>query len=316
MNARLAWWMGAAASLALALAPSAQGQASSAVPRTAEGKPDFHGIWTTRWTTPLERMPAWNTLVISPEEGEALRSAFLARLDAANPMGVRARDLTGPLVVRGETRSSLIVDPPDGRLPLTEEGRARRSLTPPNGVTGVDGPEQRSLTERCLMSGNGYAPFLTQPANNIRQVVQTGTHAIIFTESYSQLRIIPLNGATGPQLPRGGSSKGRWEGDTLLVETGGFQADDRIRNAGAGITFPISPQTRITERFTLIGADQIFYRFTINDPALYSQAWAGETLMTRSQEQMFEFACHEGDYSMAGILAGARVDEQKRATRQ
>jgi hypothetical protein len=316
MNARLAWWVGTVACLAMALTPCASAQASGEIFRTAEGKPDFHGVWTTRWTTPLERMPTWKTLVISPEEGEALRSAFLARLDAANPMGVRARDLTGPLVVRGETRSSLIVDPPDGRLPLTEEGRARRSQTPSNGVTGADGPEQRSLTERCLMSGNGYAPFLTQPANNIRQVVQTRTHVIIFTESYSQLRIIPLGGAAGPQLPRGGSSKGRWEGDTLVVETGAFPADDRIRNAGAGITFPISPRTRMTERFTFIGVDQILYRFTIEDPALYSQAWTGETLMTRSQEQMFEFACHEGDYSMAGILAGARVDERRKATRR
>lgn len=174
-----------------ALSALSLADAQGAIPRTGEGMPDFQGVWTTRWTTPLERMPDWKTLVISPEEGEALTRAFHARLDAANPMGVPARDLVGALVVRGEVRSSLIVDPADGRLPLTEAGRALRSKTPPNGVTGVDGPEQRSLTERCLMSGNGFAPFLTQPASNIRQIVQTGTHIVLFTESYSQLRIVP-----------------------------------------------------------------------------------------------------------------------------
>jgi hypothetical protein len=287
--------------------------AHAQLPRTPDGKPDFHGVWVTRWTTPLERMPDWKTLVISPSEGEALTRAFHARLDAANPMGVPARDLVGAVIVRGEVRSSLIVDPADGHLPLSEEGRARRSRTAANGVTGVDGPEQRSLTERCLMSGNGYAPFLTQPANNIRQVAQTKTHVIIFTEAFSQLRIIPLDGRTGPVLPRGGSSKGSWDGDTLVVETTGFQPGDNLRNAGAGITFPISPQTRITERFSLTGPDEILYRFAIADPALYSQAWTAETVMARSADAMFEFACHEGDYSLAGILAGARADERRKA---
>ncbi len=286
--------------------------AHAQLPRTAEGKPDLHGVWTTRWTTPLERMADWQTLVISQMDGDALTRAFLARLDAANPMGVPARDLVGALVVRGETRSSLIIDPADGRLPLTEEGRAWRSRTPSNGVTGVDGPEQRSLTERCLMSGNGYAPILTQPANNIRQIMQTTMHVIMFTESYYQLRIIPLDGALGPRLPRGGSSKGRWEGDTLVVETTSFEAGDNLRNAGAGITFPISPRTKITERLTQTSRDEILYRFSIEDPALYTRTWMAETIMARTSEKMFEFACHEGDYSLAGILAGARADERDR----
>jgi hypothetical protein len=282
------------------------------LPRTADGQPDFHGVWVTRWTTPLERMAGWETLAITPAEGEALTRAFHACLDAANPMGVPARDLVGALTVRGEVRSSLIVDPADGRLPLTGEGLARRSRTPPNGVTGLDGPEQRSLTERCLMSGNGYAPFLIQPANNIRQVVQTPTHIVMFTESYYQLRIIPLEGSSGPQLPRGGSSKGGWDGDTLVVETTNFQPGDTLRNAGAGITFPIAPQTRIIERFSHISPDEILYRFTVDDPVLYAQAWTAETVMARSAEAMFEFACHEGDYSLAGILAGARADERRK----
>ena len=315
MSARSAWRVGAAASLAMALAPSAYGQAST-IQRTADGKPDLHGVWTNRWSTPLERMPQWKTLVISPAEGEALDRAIHAGLDAANPLGVRARDLGGPLVIRGETRSSMIVDPPDGRVPLSEEGLMRRRQTPPYGVAGADGPEQRSVAERCLMASNGYAPFLLQPANNNRQVVQTKTHVIIFTEAYHQLRIIPLDGSTGPVIPRGGSSKGRWDGDTLLVETGGYPEDDKVRHAGAGMTFPISPRTVITERFTPIGPDEILYRFTVDDPALFTQPWTGESLLKRSHERLFEFACHEGDYSMIGILGGARVDERRNATRQ
>lgn len=297
--------------MCMAAALSFPVHAQGVIPRTSEGRPDLQGVWTTRWTTPLERMPDWKTLVISRTEGEALTHAFHARLNAANPMGVPARDLVGALVVRGETRSSLIVDPVDGQLPLTPEGRAFRSKTPPNGVTGIDGPEQRSLTERCLMSGNGFAPFLTQPANNIRQIVQTTTHLVVFTESYSQLRLIPLDGTVGPQIPRGGSSKGNWSGDTLVVETTGFPPGDGLRNAGAGITFPISPGTRITERFTRTGPDEILYRFTIDDPAFYTQVWTAETVMAHSNDRMFEFACHEGDYSLANILSGARVGEQR-----
>jgi hypothetical protein len=286
--------------------------ACAQLPKTADGHPDFHGVWATRWTTPLERMANWQTLVISRMEGDALTRAFHARLDAANPMGVPARDLVGALTVHGEVRSSLIIDPPDGHLPLTDEGRAWRARTPSNGVTGVENPEQRSLTERCLMSGNGFAPILTQPANNIRQVVQTNTHVIMFTESYYQLRIIPLDGTRGPRLPRGGSSSASWSGDTLVVETTGFEPSDNLRNAGAGITFPISPHTMITERFSLIGADEILYRFTIADPALYTRPWTAETIMARTSDRMFEFACHEGDYSLAGILAGARADERRK----
>jgi hypothetical protein len=314
MKVCTAAWVSVAMYLAAVLSLPAYAQGG--IPRTPEGRPDLQGIWTTRWTTPLERMPDWKTLVISPAEGEALTRAFHARLNAANPMGVPARDLVGALVVRGEVRSSLIVDPSDGRLPLSEEGRTRRSQTPPNGVTGADGPEQRSLTERCLMSGNGFAPFLTQPANNIRQVVQTRTHVIFFTESYNQLRIVPLDGTAGPGIPRGGSSKGSWNGDTLVVETTRFPSGDRLRNAGAGITFPISSDTRITERFTLTGADEILYSFTIEDSALYTKAWTAETVMARSREKIFEFACHEGDYSMIGILGGARADERRATGRK
>ncbi|MDP3738282.1 MAG: hypothetical protein Q8R02_12885 [Hyphomonadaceae bacterium] len=300
--------------LAIMLCDAASAQQTDSPLRTTDGHPDFHGVWTNRWTTPLERM-APGPLNISEAEGEALHSAFLARLDAANPLGVRARDLTGPVVVRGQARSSLIVDPPDGLIPYTAEGRARRSRIGANGTEGDEGPERRNGTERCLISGNGHAPFLSQPANNNRQIVQTRDHVVIFTESYNQLRIIPLDGTSGPVLAWGGSSAGRWEGDTLVVETRGFSEGDRLRNASGGTTFPITPRTLITERFTRTGPDEVLYRFSIDDPVLYSQVWTGESVFARSSERLFEFACHEGNYSMANILGGARITESRAAAK-
>jgi hypothetical protein len=277
--------------------------------RTPDGHPDFQGVWGTRWTTPLERMPEFKTLVIAPEEGAALHRAILARLDSGDPLGTTySWDFAGPLMIRGEARSSVLVDPPDGKLPHTEEGRARRKAFAP--YTGDEGPESRALNERCLMAGSGYAPFLAIPAGNIRQIVQTRDSVVIHTETFNQLRLIPLGGRPGPVIPRGGSSTGRWDGDTLVVETSAYLETDRFRIAPLS-TFAISPKTRITERFRMIGPDEILYRFTVEDLTLYTRAWTGESLMKRTSDRMFEFACHEGNYGMPGILSGARETERR-----
>jgi hypothetical protein len=277
---------------------------------TPDGRPDFQGVWSTRWTTPLERPQNLKSLVISTEEGAGLHQAVLKRLDSVDPLGTTyAWDFTGPLTIGGEARSSLIIDPADGLLPYTEEGRARRNrfVTP---FSGDEGPEQRAFNERCLMAGSGYAPFLSVPVGNLRQIVQTPDAILFHTEGFNQLRIIPVDGRSGPAIPRGGSSSGRWDRDTLVVETTDFLDSDRIRFA-PGSVFPISPATRITERFTLIGRDEMLYRFTISDAALYTQPWTAESLLTRTDDRMFEFACHEGNYALSGILAGARAVEQR-----
>jgi hypothetical protein len=283
--------------------------AQQVIPRTADGHPDLHGVWTTRWTTPLERF-APGPLEISEVDGDALHRAFMARLDAAQPLAAPTRDLTGPVVIRGRARSSLIVDPPDGLIPYTAEGRERLRRIPPSGD---EGPERRNSTERCLISSNGQAPFMPQPANNNRQIVQTRDHVIIFTEAYNQLRIIPLDGSVGPALAWGGSSAGRWEGDTLVVETRGFSEAERLRNVPAGAPFLLTPRTLITERFTRTGPDEILYHFSVDDPVLYSQVWAGESVFALSSDRLFEFACHEGNYSMANILRAARMEEGRAA---
>jgi hypothetical protein len=281
------------------------------IPRTPDGRPDLHGNWTTPWTTTLERGPEFKTLVISPDEGARFRASFIARLEQGDPLGATfIWDLAQPLTVNGEMRSSFIVDPPDGRLPYTPEGRARRTAFRP--FTGQDDVEQRALNERCLMAGSGYAPFLPIPASNLRQIVQTDDHIVFFTESFGQLRLVPLNGRSGPLIPRGGASKGRWDGDTLTIETSGFLETDRFRFAPLS-TFAISPATRILERFTLLSPDEILYRFTVEDAALYTRPWTGESVLKRSRDRVFEWACHEANYSLANILLGARVVEERKA---
>jgi hypothetical protein len=297
-----------AALLALLVAAPASAQA---VPRTPDGRPDFHGAWTTPWTTTLERDAGFPALVVSDEQGAKLSNSYISRLHENDPLGATyIWDLHGPLRVNGELRSSLIIDPPDGRLPYTPEGRARRAAFRP--FTGEDNIEQRALNERCLMAGSGYAPFLTIPVSNLRQVVQTRDHLIFFTEAFGQLRLIPLDGRAGPAIPRGGASKGRWEGDTLVVETSGFPEADRIRFAPLS-TFAISPATRITERFTFQNPNEILYRFTVEDASVYTRPWTAESLIKRSPDRVFEFACHEANYGVANILLGARVVEERAA---
>ena len=290
----------------MSAAPFASAQA---IPRASDGHPDFSGNWASPWTTTLERGPAYKTLVVSAEDGAKLRDTFIAGLHQTDPLGASfIWDLTGPLQVRGETRSSFIIDPPDGKLPYTAEGRARRTAFRP--MAGEDDPEQRSLTERCLMAGSGYAPFLPIPASNLRQVVQTQDHVLFFTESFGQLRIIPLDGRSGPVIPRGGASKGRWEGDTLIIETAGILETDRFRVSPMS-TFGISPGTRIIERFSYAGPDEIDYAFTVEDAVIYSRPWKAELTLRRSKDRVFEWGCHEGNYSMSNILRGARIVEER-----
>ena len=301
--------LGACACAVLALALAGEVFAQTPIPRTPDGKPDFHGNWITPWTTTLERGPEFKALAISAEEGERLRVSFIDRLQQNDPLGATyIWDLAGPVTVRGEVRSSIVVDPADGRLPYTPEGRARRAKFQP--FTGADDVEQRALNERCLMAGSGYAPFLPIPASNLRQIVQTRDHVVFFTESFGQLRLVPLDGRAGPTIPRGGASKGWWDGDTLVVETGSFPESEGWRIAPLS-TFAISPATRITERLTLTAPGEMLYRFTVEDASVYTRPWTGELTLKRSGDRVFEWACHEGNYALGNILRGARVTEER-----
>jgi hypothetical protein len=294
--------------LGLTSAPAATAQAAWQPPRAADGHPDLQGVWISRWLTPLERQPGVTTLALAPKDAAAAEKTEWIRHNTIDAIeGTDNFEFTHFVVVRSETRSSLIVDPPNGRLPYTEQARARQ--TGPRPVVGTDGPEGRALNERCLTGGNGIAPLLTAPSGNIRQIVQTPIDVVIWTELLSQLRIIPVDGRVESGMRRE-KATGHWDGDTLVVETTGIIDPTRgVR----GSLFLVTQKTRITERFTRTAADEILYTFHVEDAALYTQPWTGETVMKRTDEPMFEFACHEGNYGLSNILSGARVMEARAA---
>lgn len=291
--------------IALILSGAASAQTPS-IPRAPDGHPDLQGVWISRWMTPLERQPPSKTLVITPEDVAPAVKAEWARQDSLD--GIESFDgfeFTTFVTVRGEIRSSIIVDPPDGRLPMLPEVRARYRP----GPTGADDIEQRGLNERCLSFGNGFAPIIAAPAGNIRRIVQTRDQVMIWTELGSALRIVPTDGRSSIGARRD-TTKGHWEGDTLVVVTTDFI--DRFRGA-RGSNFAVTPATRIIERFTRTGPAEITYTFTVEDPSIYTRPWTGETVMVASSDPMFEYACHEANYGLANILLGARVVEERKA---
>jgi hypothetical protein len=259
------------------------------------------------WITPLERPPEASQLVVPASEQaklfEALWKSTLGRDGSIAPVG--DADVTSLLIVGGEARSSLVVDPPDGRIPFTETARARRP--PPQGQ-GTDDPEQRGPSERCAVRLGTIAPLVILPAGNMRQIVQTPDHFVILSETNNSLRIIPTGAAKGPP----GAGRGRWEGNVFVVETTGFAPTDRLRRTSFGQFF-VSPKSRITERFTRTGPDEIVYAFTVEDADLYTHAWTAELALKRSDAKLYEWGCHEGNYGLANILRGARVLEERAA---
>ena len=206
-------------------------------------------------------------------------------------------------MVRGESRSSMVTAPPDGRLPLTPLARSLRPAGPPT----VDNPEERSAPERCLGS-LGMAPLMVASENNFRRFVQTPDYLMIHTEESNHARIISL--ASGPAPPeamrtRQGHSVGRWEADTIVVETTHIDGKFPLRGGNRSLLF-VGAGSRIIERFSLVGPDELLYEFTIHDPDLYAAPCSAEYSMTRSNARMFESACHEGNYALANMLSGGR----------
>jgi hypothetical protein len=272
-------------------------------------------VWTSRWLTPLEREPETPGLVIDKAQASSLTAQLLERLHSGDPLQAQDDyDALQILSLDGELRSSLIVDPPNGRLPYTDEGRARRTAFLPNRLRPADHPEQRGDNERCLGFASGFAPYMTAPIANIRQIVQTPGHLVIHTEHYNIARIIPL----GPHADIPGDRHGRvtaqWDGDTLVVRSTDFRANDIARFVPMSVMM-ISPQTVITERFTRVSPDEMRYAFTVEDPLLYARAWSAESAMTLSSDRMFEYACHEGNYGLPNILSGGREMDRQAAMR-
>jgi len=209
--------------------------------------------------------------------------------------------------VRGEFRSSQVIDPADGKVPLTEAGAAkRRTITPQL----ADNPEERVVNERCL-AGYWRAPILLGPEGMYMQIVQTPQALVLHGEAMSNVRIVEFGPSRRPAsiVSWQGEGVARWDADTLVIETTRFRKDDIARGAPYGF-FPITTETKITERFTRVSEDEIVYRYTVDDAAMFTRPWTAELSLRRSSERLYETACHEANYSMSNILRGARVAEE------
>jgi hypothetical protein len=280
-------------------------------PQLPDGQIDLQGVWSHTNLTPLERPADLKTLVITPAQAAALQ----ARIDA------RSEDLSRPAEpslyfdtrtiepIRGELRSSIIVEPADGMIPgnaLFEEQAAKAKAAL---LTAFDGPEHRPGSERCLSSLSAAPPVTLVPATDLRQIVQTANAILIFSEELHEARVVRMNAKHAPAAVTSwlGDSIGWWEGDTLVIETTHFAPTSATR-AGPASLFLVSPRTIVTERIKRVTADELSYTFTVDDPMYYTAQWRGETRFKRSTAQMIEYACHEGNYSLTYVLQGRAPD--------
>jgi hypothetical protein len=292
-------------------------------PRTSFGQPDLQGIWTNVTITPLERPAALaDKQFFTQEEAAKYERETNQRNDADNRESNPEADVNhaynqfwwdrGTKVVPG-LRTSLIVDPPDGRIPpLTPAAQERMAAQFAYAREhSTDGPENRSLQERCLNWPTAGPPMLPSFYNNEYQIVQTPSTVAIVIEMIHDVRVIPI--AHGPldgrpHLPDNvrqwmGDSRGHWDGNTLVVDTTNFTGKSRFRGSDENL--------HLTERFTRVNTDTVRYEFTVDDPTAFTKPWTAQIPMTKTKGPVFEYACHEGNYAMVDILAGARAAEKK-----
>ena len=309
--------------------PATPGSAATGAPRTAWGVPDLRGVWDFRTITPLERPRdlAGRDVLTEAEAAQAEQRAARRRAEADSSV-VPERCIGSPNFVdcvgsynqlwfdRGtqvlaDRRSSLIVDPPDGRIPELTPGAKRRAEAvaeirsrPPRG------PEDRRVGARCIVGFNSGPPMSPSAYNNNMQVFQTPDYVAILNEMVHDVRIVPLD--PRPHLPDGvrqwmGDSRGRWNGEVLVVETTNLTGETMFKGSGRNM--------RVIERFRRLDADRLLYEYTIDDPESFVQPWTASFPMLRTDEPIYEYACHEGNYSMFNILSGARAEEEA-ATRK
>jgi hypothetical protein len=297
-------------------------------PRTADGKPSLEGNWTNASLTSLQRPERYKSLTIDARdiERETNNHPQVVRQrtddeqdentardgsDLGRGRGYNAFWIDPGMTfnqVRGEYRTSFVVDPPNGQIPFKNPPRERGDAR----LRSFDGPEARPLGERCVInSGSAGPPMLTYLYNNNYEIAQTPTHVAIRVEMNNYTRIVRIGGQHLPPgiRPMHGDSIGHWEGETLVVETTNFSP--LHANGQIGLT----AQGKVTERFSRVSATQLLYEFTVEDPARYTQAWRGEYSFNATPGRVYEYACHEGNYALPGILAGARAQEKAPADR-
>jgi hypothetical protein len=333
-----------------------QPRLAGGVPRMADGHPDLQGTYDLGTLTPLERAPG-TPLILTNEEAAKREKQTADRNDklaapvdanrAAPPAG--GDGSPGPYgnvggynnfwldpgsrytSIDGQKRASLLIDPPDGRVPpLTEAARQRRTANaydarPTSDASareddpGFEGPEAyndpeiRPLAERCLVgfSSTSGPPILpTYFYNNLHQIVQTPDSVMILTEMVHDARVVRMNAQHAPPSVRKwlGDSIGRWDGDTLVVETTNFTDKTRFRGS--------SPDLKVTERFTRLDKNTLRYQFTIEDSATWTRPWTAEYAWPATKDLLYEYACQEGNYAMGNILRGARLKEKEEGTKK
>jgi hypothetical protein len=295
------------------------------MPRTADGHPDLQGYWTNNGYVPLERPNNVTKEFYTAEEAAKAAEAAADREAEQTKPGTTADvhyDFTQFGLDRSQTtivpnlRTSLIYDPPNGRMPpATAEAQKRQAerAAARKALGGqYDAVQNMPLGSRCYFFGGSGPPMLSAGYNPNYHIVQSKDHVMILTEMIHDVRIIPLDNR--PHLPKDiqqwfGSSRGRWEGDTLVVETRNFSEKNPFRGLA-------SPSLRVTERFTRVSDDMIKYTFTIEDETTWAQPWSAEAPLAKTVGPIFEFACHEANYGVTNILAGAREEEKRQAAGQ
>ena len=298
------------------------------VPRIADGHPDLQGTWNYATITPMERPRdlAGKAFYSEAEVAEFEKQAKQGRnVDLNRETRPTARGIVNGTVetedlasaynefwwdrgtrVVSTRRTSLVIDPPEGRIPsLTSLAQKRLAASDELNQRIAEGPEDRPLSERCILRPNSGPPMVPTGYNNNFQLMQVPGYVVIFNEQIHDARIIPMDGR--PHLPQNvqqwmGDSRGRWEKDTLVIDTTNFSGKVNFRGSGE--------KMHLVERFTRVAPDTLFYEFTVDDPESFARSWTGQIPMNRTSEPMYEYACHEGNYSMFTTLSGARTLEK------
>ncbi len=303
---------------------------TSTAPRTPWGAPDLQGIWDRRTLTPLQRPGAFEGKeVLTDAEAAEFEQQTVQNLDADRRDGGARRDVERAYNdfwwdwgtnLTGDKRTSLIVDPPDGRIPpvrpeVRAKDAARRRQRPVRALIVIGsvahGPEDLGLSERCILGFNAGPPMVPSAYNNNVQLFQTPNYVVLLNEMVHQSRVIPLDGR--PHLPDDigqwlGDSRGRWEGDTLVVDTTNFT--DKTASFYTLVGVMGSGETlHLVERFTRLDADTLLYEFTVDDLTTFTGPFTAAIPMKKTEGPIFEYACHEGNYGMFNLLAGARALE-------
>jgi hypothetical protein len=287
--------------------------------RLADGRPDLQGTWSFATVTPLQRPKEFaGREVLTPEEKakleeQAVRDQFVDRPPPPGNPGAYNRfwiDSGTTAVATG--RTSLIVDPPDGRVPpLTPHGRERAAALEARAKIAA-GPEDLTTWDRCILGFNAGPPMIGGGYNAYVQLVQASDYVVVFTEMVHDARIIPLDGR--PPLPSQvrqwrGDSRGRWDGDTLVVETRNFRSEGTGTLSLRGLGLSVDENLHLIERFRRLDADTLLYEYTINDPTIWTRPWTVSLTMQKTDQLIYEYACHEANYGLSGILSGARAEE-------